>query len=172
MGLAYRVQQFFRVMSARPDAAERERALELLDSPLAELFLQMSLPDQAHALRVFSVLQDHAMTDPDLLAAALLHDVGKSIHQPSVLDRVIVVLTNPLFPRKVVQWGESEPEGWRRPFSIAVQHPRWGAELVAAHGASPLLVELIHRHQETPTPKHQTTADHLLVDLRWADSEN
>lgn len=172
MGLAYRVQQFVRVMSARPDAAERDRALAVLDPPLAELFLQMSLSDQAHALRVFAVLQDYDIKDPDLLAAALLHDVGKSIHQPSVLDRVIVVLTNPLFPRKVVQWGESEPKGWRRPFTIAAQHARWGADLVAAHGASPLLVELIHRHQEPPTPEPQSTADYLLVDLRRADSEN
>jgi hypothetical protein len=172
MGLFYRIRQFFRALGARPGDAERERALEILERPLAELFLRMSPPDQAHALRVFSVLQDHAMTDPDLLAAALLHDVGKSLHHPSVLDRVIVVLTNPLLPRKVVQWGESEPEGWRRPFSIAVQHPRWGAKLVAAHGASPLLIELIRRHQERPSPKPQSTADHMLVDLRWADGEN
>ena len=82
MGLTYRIQQFVRVMSARPDAAERDRALDVLDPPLAELFLQMSLSDQAHALRVFAVLQDYGLTDPDLLAAALLHDVGKSIHQP------------------------------------------------------------------------------------------
>jgi hypothetical protein len=172
MGLAYRIQQFFRVLKSRPDVAERDRALEVLNPPLVELFLQMSPSDQAHALRVFSVLNDFELTDPDLLAAALLHDVGKSIHPPSVLDRVIVVLTNLLFPRKVVQWGESAPEGWRRPFAIAVQHARWGAELVAAHDASPLLVELIHRHQEQPTPEPQSTADHLLINLRRADSEN
>jgi predicted HD phosphohydrolase len=96
MGLAYRIQQFFRVLKSRPDVAERDRALEELDPPLVELFLQMSPSDQAHALRVFSVLNDFELTDPDLLAAALLHDVGKSIHPPSVLDRVIRSSARPL----------------------------------------------------------------------------
>jgi putative nucleotidyltransferase with HDIG domain len=172
MGLAYRVQQFFRVLSAHPDAAEIAHVSEILEAQLTKLFLGMSPSDQAHALRVLSALQIDGKTDPDLLAAALLHDVGKSVHRPSVLDRIVVVLANLLFPRKVVQWGESEPMGWSRPFSIAAQHARWGAELAAAHGASPRLIELIQRHQDLPANEPYSSVDRLLLDLRWADSEN
>jgi hypothetical protein len=172
MGLAYRIQQFFQIMRARPDQDAWARASVILNPPLRELFLRMAPSDQAHGLRVFSALELEGKSDPDLLAAALLHDVGKSVHRPSVLDRVIVVLANQLFPRKVIQWGKSEPEGWRRPFAIARQHPRWGAELAAANGASPQLEELVRRHQEPLAGKPQTAFTRLLGDLRRADSEN
>lgn len=171
MGLFYRVQQFFRVLSDAPDAVEREQALLILEPALAQLFRGMLPSDQAHALRVFSALQGDGIVDRDLLAAALLHDVGKSVHKPSALDRVIVILANRMFPRKVIQWGEAEPKGWRRPFTIASQHPRWGAELVAAHGASARLVELIRHHQE-PAQQPASALDPLLSELRRVDGEN
>ena len=134
MGLAYRVQQFFRTIYARVDPVELERAAEILDPALLELFWRMAPSDQAHALQVLSALEREGKTEPDLLAAALLHDVGKSVHSPSPLERVVVVLANLFLPRKVLQWGRSDPRGWRRPFSIAVQHPHWGAELAADGG--------------------------------------
>jgi putative nucleotidyltransferase with HDIG domain len=172
MGLIYRVQQFFHVLTAKPDAAEWERASQVLDGELAALFLRMLPPDQAHALRVYAILQDKGLTDQDLLAAALLHDIGKSVHRPSILDRIIVVLANQFFPRKVLQWGKSEPTGWRRPFSIAFQHPRWGAELAASQGASPRVVELIRRHQEPTASEPRSTVDQMLWELQRVDSEN
>ncbi len=172
MGLAYRVRQFFRVLRDRPDPEAWKRAEAFLEPQFSRLFLGMLPSDQAHALRVFSTLMDEGHTDQDLLAAALLHDIGKSVHQPTVLDRVIVILTNRLLPQKVVQWGASEPVGWRRPFSIASQHPGWGAELAAANGASPRVAELIRRHQDPASSEPGSSIEQLLAVLRRADSEN
>jgi hypothetical protein len=172
MGLLYRIQQFFRTLRARPETLEPARVLEILDPPLSELFFRMSPSDQAHSLRVLSALQREGRTDVDLLAAALLHDVGKSVHPPSVFDRIVIVLANQIIPRRVVQWGGAEPQGWRRPFAIATQHAHWGAELVAQHSASPLLVELIRRHQDPLPATPSTPVDLLLVELRRVDREN
>ncbi len=172
MGVIYRVKQFFRAIREKPDPSQLEKVNLVLEPPLAALFLCMSLSDQAHSLRVLDTLQRGGHSDPDLLAAALLHDIGKSIHPLSILDRVIIVLANRLFPRRVILWGKAEPSGWRRPFSIASQHPHWGAELVAAKGASSRLLELIRRHQDPPAPEPVSSLDFLLAELKRADSEN
>ena len=172
MGLSYRVQQFFRVLFAQPDPASSDDVLAVLGAPLTGLFNQMLPSDQAHALRVYSSLKERGNTDTDLLAAALLHDIGKFIHKPTIFDRIVVVLANLILPGKVVEWGEAEPVGWRRPFSIARQHAAWGADLVASHGATPRLVELIRRHQEPPNMNSESELDRMLTDLHQADSEN
>jgi hypothetical protein len=172
MDLPYRVQQFLRTLRVHPKTIQTTPVLEILDPPLSKLFFQMTPSDQAHSLRVLSALQRDGHTDADLLAAALLHDVGKSVHRPSVFDRIVVVLANQIIPRRVVQWGGANPQGWRRPFVIATQHARWGADLVAQHNASPRLVELIRRHQDPLPATPSTPVDLLLVELRRVDSEN
>jgi hypothetical protein len=172
MGLLYRIQQFFRTLSAHPKTIQSARVPEILNPPLSKLFFRMSPSDQAHSLRVLSALQCEGHSDPDLLAAALLHDVGKSVHRPTVFDRIIVVLANHIIPHRVVQWGGAKPQGWRRPFVISTQHARWGADLVAQHNASPRLVELIRRHQDPLPATPSTPVDLLLVELRRVDSEN
>ena len=172
MSLVYRVKQFFRSLIAQSDPTQRGRVQEILDPPLAELFYRMTPSDQAHSLRVLRVLELSGQSNPDLLAAALLHDVGKSVHPPSVVDRIVVVLANQMFPGRVLKWGTSEPQGWRRPFAIASQHAGWGAQLAADCGASTLLVDLIRSHQNPLPAEIRSPRDALVMELYRADNEN
>lgn len=172
MGVIYRVKQFIRTLSDEPEPSQLQKVDAVLAPPLAALFLRMSAPDQAHSLRVWDSLQREGHSDPDLLAAALLHDVGKSTHPLSVLDRVIIVLANRFIPGRVVRWGQSKPHGWRRPFVIATQHPKWGAELAAQYGASERLVKLIQHHQDMPPTNISSDLHDLLVQLQRLDSQN
>ncbi len=96
-------------------------------------------------------------TDPDLLAAALLHDVGKIRTHFFLPEKVLVVLVKAGAPRLYRRWGSGPAGGWRRPFAVSVQHPAWGAEMVAAAGGSPLTVELIRRHAESPIRENAPT---------------
>ncbi|HUS85452.1 MAG TPA: HD domain-containing protein [Anaerolineales bacterium] len=171
MSLPYRVVQFVRALTIHASPQQHQHVFEILEPPLAELFFRMTPFDQAHSLRVLAALQLEGQTDPDLLAAALLHDVGKSVHSPSVLDRIIAVLANQLLPRMVLKWGASGPHGWRRPFAITVQHPVWGAELAAAHGASTAVVDLIRLHQHPLPVEPRSAQDTLLKELRRVDSQ-
>ena len=76
-----------------------------------------------------------------------------------------IVLVQAACPGCIQRWGQ-EPEGgletipwWRKSSVVAVQHPRWGAQMAAAAGTSPLAVTLIRRHQETlVSPVEQETA--------------
>ena len=152
MRVFYRIRQFREALTAFPAPEELARVQQVLSPPLMELFLGLQAPDQAHSLKVFHLLSELGQLNADLLAAALLHDVGKSRYRLHLWERVLIVLGKAFFPSKVKTWGQSQPRGWRRPFVIAEQHPYWGAEMAIQAGASNLTASLIRRHQDVLEP--------------------
>ncbi len=162
--LLYRARQF-RLALFGPWPSVPEEALRPYLSPaLIALFRRMSPSEQAHSLAVLRRLKEQGHSDPALLAAALLHDVGKSLSPLSVFDRVLIVLGKRFAPRLARRWGEGKASGLRRPFVVAAHHPAWGADLAAAAGASPRTCDLIRRHQDFSSPD-----DALLTALQRAD---
>jgi hypothetical protein len=112
------------------------------------LFRRMQASEQVHAYRVLEHLKAGGQSDPNLLAAALLHDAGKTLYPLTILDRVIVVLGSHFFRKGAARWSAGSPTGLCRPFVVAAQHPAWGADLAIQAGASPRTVELIRRHHD------------------------
>jgi HD domain len=162
--LIYRVRQF-RLAIFGPWAPVPELSLSTFLSPaLLALFRRMKPSEQAHSFAVLKRLQVTGKTDPNLLAAALLHDVGKICFPLSVWDRALIVVGKRFFQRRARRWGNGEPRGLRRPFVVAARHADWGADLVAAAGASAQTVELVRRHQD-----FSQTDDPLLTALQQAD---
>jgi hypothetical protein len=172
MNLAYRTTQFFRAMIAKPRPQELALVEANLSPPMAELFWKMSSTEQVHGLRVLRSLIAQGQNDPDLLAAALLHDVGKIRFTLHIWERVLIVLANWFIPEMVQRWGVGEPDGWRRPFVIASLHPMWGAEMVRDAGGSKILIDLVRRHQEPLSSGSQLKIDHLLHLLQETDGVN
>jgi hypothetical protein len=80
MGISYRAGQFLHLLTAKRKREHRGFVYEILDSSMAALFFRMSDSDQSHSARVFQTLVDQGEEGDDLLRAALLHDVGKSLH--------------------------------------------------------------------------------------------
>ena len=97
------------------EPAGREVADVLTTDELA-LYAGYSLADQWHSYRVLCCLRDAGYNHPDLLTAALLHDIGKVRCPLSIRDRTVIVVTGALFPGQVERWGQGVPDGWRRPF--------------------------------------------------------
>lgn len=172
MGLRYRTLQFVRTILGKQTESQLQLVRHYLPDSLIPLFMSMSPTDQSHSLRVCEALLDQGHEDPDLLAAALLHDVGKSLESPTVWERVLVVLANQIAPHRVLNWSEAEARGWRRPFVIAHKHPDWGADLVAKHGGSETLIELIRYHQKEPESLQEDKLIAQLSLLQAADSAN
>ena len=169
----YRLWQFWQIVTAVPlePAARTEIATLLTASELA-LFDRFALNDQWHSYRVMKMLQQVGHTQPALLIAALLHDVGKTKLALSIWERSLIVLASILLPRQTAVWGQGEPVGWKRPFVVKMQHPAWSAEMAAAAGTDPLAIELMRRHQDPiPPDDHSETAE-LLRQLQWADDQN
>jgi hypothetical protein len=165
--LAYRLRQFWNTLFAPRRPVEAAALLPHLNPAQIVLFRRMQPSEQAHALRALERLKGAGWSDPDLLAAALLHDVGKVLLPLSLLDRVVVVLGKRFFRQSIKRWSADRPDRYSRPFVVAAHHPQWGADLAAQAGASPRAVDLIRRHQDLPP-----LDDPLLIALQVADDEN
>jgi len=165
--LAYRTRQFWNALPClRKPVATGTLLPHLLPAQIV-LFRRMQPYEQAHAYQVLQRLKAAGQADPDLLAAALLHDVGKVLDPLSLPDRVLIVLGRHFFGQKAMRWRDETPGRLRHPFVVAVRHPGWGADLAEQAGASPRTVDLIRRHQDIPCIE-----DPLLAALQSADDEN
>ena len=168
--LAYRASQLLNALRTPPDAVAMEEICPYLSPTQITLFYRMQPSEQAHARSVLERLKSTGQTDPDLLAAALLHDIGKILYPLSLWERVVIVLGKRFFPRATEGWGKGSPRGLRRPFVVAVQHAGWGADLAERAGVSARGVELIRRHDELLPAEPHSGIDLLLAKLQEADS--
>lgn len=108
---------------------------------------------------------------PELLTAALLHDVGKAGHTINPLERGVIVVVQALFPKWADSWHTLSADGWKRPFAVAASHPEWGARAAHNAGASAAVENLIRRHHEM-LKSMNTIEDQLLQLLKEADGES
>ena len=140
------------------------------------LFQRYSLEDQWHSYRVFCTLRAAGHTQPELLAAALLHDVGKTRLPLSAWERSLIVLAQFLLPHQAAAWGKGQAHGWRRPFVVRDKHPTWGADMARSAGSLPLTVSLIYYHQDVldnvDVAEISAAEVQLLRYLQWADDQN
>gem|GEM_PF-131749 len=165
--LAYRSRQFFSALLAPKISVPDDFLRQVLTPAQIALFRRLQTSEQAHAAQVLQRLRDDGQADPDLLTAALLHDVGKVLHPLVPLERVLIVLGRRFFPRLVSRLGSEEPRGLHRAFVVAAHHAAWGADLAAQAGTSVRACDLIRNHQEPVD-----SGDPLRLALQAADDEN
>jgi putative nucleotidyltransferase with HDIG domain len=191
----YRTRQFWQGLRVKPTTREIDRVRSVLNNAQFDLFLRMQPVEQSHSLAVFDKLSATGEADQDLLVAALLHDVGKTLYPLKLWERTWIVLGKGFFPGRSKEWALGDLHDlrnlpfWKRPFVVAKQHPQWGANLAAQIGLSQMVVSLICRHQESwstanlarqnfPSAscqddiEYQGLEDCLLQKLQAADDES
>ena len=149
MSAWYRVQQFFQAVRARVEPEERELVRRLLPPAAADLFSRLPRQDQRHGLDVAGALLQRRQDDPDLLAAALLHDAGKAVAGLTVFHRSAIVLLAHWGPGWLRRLGSGRRR-WQRPFWVHLHHPALGAELARGAGCSERTARLIALHHAEP----------------------
>ena len=172
MGILYRVRQFALALGAQANGERVEDLPRFLDDHKKELFRRMPSMDQHHCLAVFGTLREAGHTDPSLLEAALLHDVGKTLGPVRIGHRVLAVLAKSFFP---VLWNkfDGQPGTWRYPFFVHRQHAALGAELTAEAGCNPDVVWLVAHHEdERRDVEPGDSRGSLLAALQAADQSN
>ena len=157
--IAYRLWQVRQQLGfvASLSAEEHSQVARWLPASALPLFQTMSDADQRHSLRVYQGLLGRGCVDRDLLAAALLHDVGKAQGRVPFWTRPAIVLGKLFAPRLLRSLTVSPYEGktiptWQRSLSNAWWHAEIGADLAAAAGLSEESVLYIRTHHQPGGP--------------------
>lgn len=126
----------------------------VLEPHQAAAFRTLPPHDQAHLCRTYRGLKAEGIEDQEILAAGLLHDLGKAGPAGTVRlpHRVARVLLRRLAPRVLTKLARMPAPPWRNGLALAVHHPRLGAERAAALGCSPRTCWLIAHHEANPAP--------------------
>lgn len=112
-----------------------------------DVWTRMSRADRRHAAKVARRVEralGHEATRP-VVAAALLHDCGKSVSKLGTYGRVIATLSVKVAGRETAAaWIETR--GFTRRVGLYVEHPRLGADLLGLAGSAPLTVAWAAEH--------------------------
>ncbi|HXH58331.1 HD domain-containing protein [Iamia sp.] len=169
MSAGHLVRRFVGSLSPRtPSAADGVWAeTQLLDEEV-ELWRRMGRADRRHVIgvarRVEAALGNDA-TRP-VLAAALLHDIGKLESHLSTYGRVVATFSIRVAgPEAAGAW--TQTRGFTRRVGLYAQHEALGAEMLELAGSDPLTVALVREHSQ-PEPD-RTAPAHLAAALCAAD---
>ena len=116
-----------------------------------DVWTRMSRADRRHAAKVARRVEralGHEATRP-VVAAALLHDCGKTVSGLGTYGRVIATLSGKMAGiDQAVAW--TETSGFTRRVGLYLEHPRLGAELLGLAGSAPLTVAWTAEHHLPP----------------------
>ncbi len=172
----YRFGQLRRGLAAQVTGAEREQALRLLPPAASALFLALPRDAQRHSLDVLATLRAAGHRDHSLLAAALLHDVGKLAatqdgRRIGLWTRGPLVLLEAFAPAWCARLAHPDPaRGWRYLLYVHREHPAIGAAWAQEAGCDELCCRLIAYHQTPPEQAPAGPWRALLVALQEADA--
>ena len=144
----HRVGQFVAHVRARVEPEEMAMVRRVLPAGGAALFESMPTADRRHGLDVAERLVRAGNEDPDLLGAALLHDVAKG-HRMRLWHRVAGVLLEAFAPSALGRLADPEPGSWRHPFHLYLHHEPISADLAVAAGCPPRLGSFIRGEAST-----------------------
>ena len=148
-------KRFFGSLSkARPPAEDNGWAESRLVGGEVQLWRRMSAADQRHAVGVArKVAASH--TDRPVLAAALLHDVGKIDAGLGTFGRVVATLI-----------GRRCAKGR---FALYLRHDAIGASLLTDAGSDPLTIAWAREHHQPPD--RWTVPREIAEALKAADDD-
>jgi hypothetical protein len=157
---AHLTRRFFTSLSPHgPSAAEEQWARDQLIDTEVELWRQMRGIDRRHAVGVAHRVE--AALGPDatrpVLAAALLHDVGKIDSDLGVYGRVVATLSAAVAgPDAAYDWVRTN--GFTRRVGLYLLHPKIGGDRLGIAGSDPFT--------EAWTREHHLPEDQWTVDVR------
>ena len=120
--------------------------------------------EQRHAVDVLAHLQAHGTPSTCVLVAALLHNAGKGpLH---LYERVAYTLLAMFTPALLDRIAAPDGCGFRLAMAAQRDHPARGAEILAAIGVRPRVLELVRGHHDAPAGGDAELAALIEADLR------
>ncbi|MBM4415833.1 MAG: HD domain-containing protein [Chloroflexi bacterium] len=158
----YRAAQYVRGLRPALHPEEARLVRTLLSDAEHALFTAMDARDRRHSVDMVQWLRARGPCSDDLLAAALLHDVGKGSLRD--WERVAFVLLGALHGGLRERLGRAGGDGLRGALWRLEHHARLGAAKLEAAGSRAAVVALVARHTDAEA------ADGELARLRAADA--
>ena len=148
MKAGHLTRRFFGSLSPRgPSKESEEWVRSVLSDDELRLWGRMSGADRRHAVGVAREVEcqlGHEATKP-VLAAALLHDVGKVSSHLVTYGRVVATLAGAAAGRSMAEaW--TEGKGFTRRVGLYLRHAPIGADMLAMAGSDPLTVTWAREH--------------------------
>lgn len=156
---AHRVRRFFTsVLGSAPSEEDDAWALRWLNDREATAFSRMTAADRRHAIGVARAVAAHldrvGVQEADLgarwiLAAALLHDVGKSVAGLGTYGRVVATLSGWIGGHDMAAaWADTR--GFTRKVGLYLQYPELGADVLRMAGSDERVIAWAaeHHHPE------------------------
>lgn len=153
LDLAHRIPRFFGSLRPGPPAAVDVAWAEgFLNDREQRLFRSMSNPDRRHAVRVARRVEDVYSGDdaPDTpvdvaLAAALLHDVGKTEAHLGTYGRTVATLSGVVGGLDLAEiW--QERSGFTRKVGLYLRYGIIGAEMLQLADSDPVVIAWSTEH--------------------------
>ncbi|MDH4169952.1 MAG: HD domain-containing protein [Acidimicrobiia bacterium] len=148
-----------------PRPSDQEWVDGVLSAEERALWGRLYGPDRRHSVavtrRVEAALGSDATTP--VLAAALLHDVGKVQSGLRTYTRVAATLSAAVAGRETAElWVRGS--GLTRRIGLYLQHPQIGADLLAMAGSDELVVAWAREHH---LPREQWTLDPAVAEVLY-----
>jgi hypothetical protein len=151
-----------------PNPADERWARQWCSDAEAALWSRLSGPDRRHAVGVARRVVRAGQTDRPVVAAALLHDIGKVVAGLGTYGRVIATAAGlAAGPQMAESW--SQRRGFTRRAGLYLRHDELGAEMLAVAGSDPLTVTWAREHH-LPAERW-TLPQELARILKDADDE-
>lgn len=171
MNLGHLTKRFFgSLWPAGPSRENEEWVSSVLTEDEVKLWRRMSRADRRHAVgvarKVERQLGNEASTP--VVAAALLHDVGKVAAGLGVYGRVVATLAGAAAGRTMAQaW--TQGKGFTRKVGLYLRHPDLGGDMLALAGSDPLTVTWAREHH---SPEEEWTLPPAIAHaLKAADDD-
>lgn len=148
---AHRARRFLATLfGSGPEPDDDLWAASRLTEREQVLFGRMRPADRAHSVAVARAVEERVRADgaaPQrwVLAAALLHDVGKTVPDLGVYGRTVATLSGWIGGADMAEhWADTT--GFTRKVGLYMQYPRLGADLLEINGSDPRVVAWAREH--------------------------
>ena len=151
MTAAHLVKRFFgSLRPGGPSHVDESWVREQLLPTEVDLWERMYAPDRRHAVSVARRTEralGHVATRP-VLAAALLHDIGKTVSGLRTYGRVIATLSAKAAGYDMAAaW--TETTGFTRKVGLYLQHPELGGDQLSIAGSDQLTIDWARQHHSS-----------------------
>ena len=153
-----------------PPEADRAWVETVLSEHEYRLWARQYGPDRRHTVAVAREVERRLGNEatPPVLAAALLHDIGKIDADLGTWGRVVATMSAKVAGRDTARlWIKST--GFTRKVGLYLHHPEIGADLLEMAGSDPLTVAWAEEHHK---PADQWTIDRAIADVLHAADDD